>query len=95
MSTAEKSTSPVDEGRRKDVEDLEAGSTQHTLESNINTQNVPADFVKENGGSSDQGSDLLVWWDEPADQDPTNPMNWPDSRKWVTIAVLSSITFLT
>ena len=36
-----------------------------------------------------------VWWEEPADQDPENPMNWPASRKWATIAVLSSITFVT
>jgi hypothetical protein len=36
-----------------------------------------------------------VWWDEPADQDPANPMNWPMSQKWTSIAVLSAITFLT
>lgn len=38
---------------------------------------------------------FVVWWEEPADQDPENPMNWPMSRKWATIAVLSTITFLT
>jgi hypothetical protein len=36
-----------------------------------------------------------VWWDEPADQDPANPMNWPAWRKWSNIAILSFITFLT
>lgn len=37
----------------------------------------------------------LVWWDEPAEQDPANPMNWPTWRKWTIIAILSFITFLT
>jgi multidrug resistance protein len=36
-----------------------------------------------------------VWWDEPVDQDPQNPMNWGAVRKWVTIAILVFITFLT
>ena len=39
--------------------------------------------------------DFSVWWNEPADQDPENPMNWPSRRKWTTIGVLSGITFLT
>lgn len=37
----------------------------------------------------------IVWWDEPVDQDPENPMNWGAGRKWSTIAVLSLITFIT
>jgi len=42
--------------------------------------------------SADQN---LVWWDEPADQDPNNPMNWSSTRKYGTIAILSFITFIT
>jgi hypothetical protein len=38
---------------------------------------------------------IEVYWEEPIDQDPANPMNWPSSRKWMNIGVLSSITFLT
>src|SRR5215469_8908743 len=37
----------------------------------------------------------VVWWDEPVDQDPDNPMNWGAGRKWGTIAILAFITFIT
>jgi hypothetical protein len=36
-----------------------------------------------------------VFWDEPASQDPANPMNWSVTRKWTIIAMVSFITFLT
>lgn len=57
----------------------------------------------ENGGgvSSPNNPDAateeryIVSWDEPEDQDPCNPMNWPPSKKWRTIALLSFTTFLT
>lgn len=45
----------------------------------------------ENGSKSE----FEVWWDEPADQDPANPMNWSNARKWTIIATVSFITFLT
>ncbi|KAF2842930.1 MFS general substrate transporter [Patellaria atrata CBS 101060] len=35
----------------------------------------------------------IVWWD--GDQDPHNPMNWTEKRKWTNIAILSVITFMT
>jgi hypothetical protein len=38
---------------------------------------------------------LEVYWNEPVEEDPANPMNWPSRKKWANIAVLSSITFLT
>ncbi|KAJ8125894.1 hypothetical protein O1611_g7743 [Lasiodiplodia mahajangana] len=38
---------------------------------------------------------ILVGWEEPEDQDPENPLNWPARRKWGNIAQLSAITFLT
>ena len=37
----------------------------------------------------------IVWWEEPADQDPSNPMAWPQRRKWGIIATMSFMTFLT
>lgn len=40
-------------------------------------------------------SNLDVFWDEPADQDPNNPMNWTVTRKWTIVATVSFITFLT
>lgn len=36
-----------------------------------------------------------VWWDEPADKDPANPMNWSAKKKWGNIFILSTITFVT
>ena len=50
-------------------------------------------------GHSDQSvtedENLEVYWDEPADQDPMNPMNWSSSRKNSTIVMVSFMTFLT
>jgi hypothetical protein len=39
--------------------------------------------------------DLDVFWDEPAEQDPANPMNWSAGRKWTIVAMVSIVTFLT
>jgi hypothetical protein len=38
--------------------------------------------------------DVEVGWDEPADQDPVNPVNWGVARKWTIIGMVSFITFL-
>lgn len=40
-------------------------------------------------------SEFDVFWDEPADQDPANPMNWSTSQKWTMMATVSFVTFLT
>ncbi|KAL9091713.1 MAG: hypothetical protein Q9165_004789 [Trypethelium subeluteriae] len=37
----------------------------------------------------------VVWWEEPADQDPANPLNWSAKKKWANIAILSGITLVT
>lgn len=36
-----------------------------------------------------------VWWNEPEDKDPENPLNWSSGTKWGIIGVLSLLTFLT
>ncbi|KAJ5616663.1 hypothetical protein N7537_001777 [Penicillium hordei] len=36
-----------------------------------------------------------VFWQEPASEDPENPMNWSFRRKWSIIGMVSFITFLT
>ncbi|KAI5808427.1 major facilitator superfamily domain-containing protein [Pyronema omphalodes] len=42
----------------------------------------------------DEDSDPnIVWWDGP--NDPENPMNWPKWRKYIAVAIVSSITFIT
>ncbi|KAL3425074.1 major facilitator superfamily transporter [Phlyctema vagabunda] len=45
-------------------------------------------------GSSETDSEFVVWWEEPADQDPANPMNWPMSKKWLNVLSMSGISFL-
>lgn len=47
--------------------------------------------------SSGHGSpdEFTVFWDEPIDQDPENPLNWTTARKASIIAAISFITFLT
>ncbi|KAF1982316.1 membrane transporter [Aulographum hederae CBS 113979] len=37
----------------------------------------------------------IVFWDEPADQDPQNPMNWSAKMKWGNIALLSTLSLIT
>ncbi|KAI1848736.1 hypothetical protein JX266_005595 [Neoarthrinium moseri] len=39
-------------------------------------------------------AEFIVWWDEPEDQDPSNPMNWSSTRKWINILTISVISFL-
>jgi hypothetical protein len=36
----------------------------------------------------------MVFWDEPIDQDPSNPRNWSTKKKWGNIGVVSGITFV-
>ncbi|KAF2691686.1 MFS general substrate transporter [Lentithecium fluviatile CBS 122367] len=38
--------------------------------------------------------ELIVWWNEPEDEDPKNPMNWSPTVKWANVLVLSVISFL-
>ena len=40
------------------------------------------------------GSEFVVWWNEPADQDPKNPLNWSSKKKWLNIMTISLISFL-
>lgn len=35
----------------------------------------------------------VVGWDGP--NDPENPVNWTDKKKWLNIAVLSILSFIT
>lgn len=64
---------------------------------NANPPSASLNSKRETDGGAapaEPGSDLIVWWDEPEDQDPENPMNWSSTRKWVNICVISIISFL-
>lgn len=61
------------------------------------TSNHETQVGKEGDNEQDSGVDagLVVFWDEPADQDPANPINWSARRRWSIVAMISFITFLT
>jgi hypothetical protein len=96
MSTPiESKTSLTSEGEVKEV-DLESGTTAN--KDIATNEKVPGYPTKLEDGTTSievEPLSLEVYWDEPVDQDPSNPMNWPSLQKWANIAVLSSITFLT
>jgi hypothetical protein len=37
----------------------------------------------------------IVDWEQPANEDPANPMNWSSGRKWLNIGIVSYICFIT
>ncbi|KAI1864240.1 hypothetical protein JX265_008611 [Neoarthrinium moseri] len=43
--------------------------------------------------STNETDPNVVGWDGPLD--PQNPMNWPDSKKWLNISLLSLLTIVT
>lgn len=43
--------------------------------------------------TEDEDDPNIVSWDGP--DDPQNPKNWRDSKKWFNIAVLSILTIIT
>ncbi|KAL5358521.1 major facilitator superfamily domain-containing protein [Aspergillus floccosus] len=65
--------------------------------SNDSTHEHQADekgSADQKNGESAGTSEFDVYWDEPADQDPENPMNWSTARKWSTMGMVSFVTFL-
>lgn len=50
---------------------------------------------KSNEEQTAYASQYDVFWQEPASEDPENPMNWSFRRKWSIIGMVSFITFLT
>ena len=75
--------------------DLESGS--NTNKDFATNEKDPPDSTNLEDGTDTETEpvSLEVYWNEPVDEDPANPMNWPSRKKWANIAVLSSITFLT
>lgn len=63
--------------------DIEKGSRPESIISNEDAEGTPAE----------EDDPDIVWWDGP--DDPQNPMNWRDVKKWGTVTLVSAITFLT
>lgn len=43
--------------------------------------------------NGDEKDPNVIWWDN--EDDPHNPLNWTEWRKWTTIAIISTTTFVT
>lgn len=73
-------------------ENVDPESQAEGLTSNHETPVAESKDVEQDVGVD---ADLVVFWDEPADQDPANPLNWSARRRWSVVAMVSFITFLT
>ena len=83
------------ESREKGLESL--STTENASEVVDLEQNAAplGEELGEGGKTVEKPSEFDVWWNEPADQDLENPMNWTTKKKWSNIGIMSCITFLT
>ena len=104
------STPPLSQLLVTELGQLEAGANTYTHEMKeekreeaneeeervrANPSSASLDSKHETGATQiEPGSEFVVWWDEPHDQDPDNPMNWSSTRRWFNICVISFISFL-
>ncbi|KAF2277566.1 MFS general substrate transporter [Westerdykella ornata] len=70
-----------------DVEKGNASSLTSLVESHSGSEAAPEKDEEEHHDPK------IVFWDGP--DDPQNPMNWSEKKKWGTVTVVSCITFLT
>lgn len=85
-----RSTSPSPSKHSKSVKqsamepekDIEKGHSLKSLSSDDENEETP-----------EESDPNIVFWDSP--DDPQNPMNWPSTKKWGTVLIVSAITFLT
>ncbi|KAJ5937996.1 hypothetical protein N7454_004338 [Penicillium verhagenii] len=52
---------------------------------------MPADKGEEEKGKMEVTSEFDVFWNEPVDQDPENPMNWSLARRWTIVVAFSPL----
>jgi hypothetical protein len=99
------------ESKDKDIEISATSSAEEVISSRISSRSTVAlekqasriatDEEAQRRGSTNEDEEddawqhdpNIVWWDGP--DDPQNPMNWSESRKWASFALVSLITFLT
>lgn len=68
-------------------------STAHSNIQTIRGQNSLAPLRPGTASKAEEGDSNAVAWDGP--DDPQNPQNWPQKRKWSNLIALSIMTFLT
>jgi hypothetical protein len=59
----------------------------------IDLEKAPSRTSAPDEAEGEEEDPNVVFWDGP--DDPLNPMNWPNGRKWGAIAVVSALTFFT
>lgn len=73
------------------------GASLPVVRDELPNNDNPGDLedAKVEAPSTDTVNDeFSVTWDEPADKDPENPMNWSSAKKWMIIATLSFQSFI-
>ncbi|KAI1460339.1 MFS general substrate transporter [Annulohypoxylon moriforme] len=82
-----------------DTDKMEKGSVETTTPKSDSSTMKPGSEKDVEAGSdnrevgADEKDPNIVEWDGP--NDPENPMNWPDSKKWINISIVSIITIVT
>lgn len=78
----------------QDTTDLEKGTNFKGAKSEEVTLNGDETTQEEADAERERERDPnVVDWDGP--DDPENPQNWPDSKKWRIIATLAAVTLVT
>ncbi|ORY59721.1 polyamine transporter 3 [Pseudomassariella vexata] len=70
-----------------------ASATDDAQPKTEGTTDVDVEAGTSNDDPASETDPNIVDWEGP--DDPENPKNWPDSRKWTNIAVLSTLTLVT
>ncbi len=86
-----------------DVEKSEGSDKPPSVPDEANSETAPGPSTTaaapigekstEEEGEEEQPDPNAVFWDGP--DDPQNPMNWTDQRKWLQIVLLSTLTVIT
>ncbi|KAL1869669.1 hypothetical protein Daus18300_005524 [Diaporthe australafricana] len=77
-------------GENSEIDEKDRGSGTNTPSALLPTKDEAAGEINQ----PEVRSELIVWWNEPENEDPENPMNWSSRRKWFNIITISVISFL-
>lgn len=80
----------VMEKKREVVKEKGEKVNANPLSASLNSKQETNDCAAQ----AEPGPKLIVWWDEPDDENQENPMNWSSTKKWANILVISVISFL-
>ncbi|KAH6648263.1 major facilitator superfamily domain-containing protein [Truncatella angustata] len=86
----DKQGSPDTKDPEKSTMDISLDPDNSTLEPD---NEVDIEAGNDKRESADEVDPNTVDWDGP--QDPNNPMNWPDKKKWLNVSILSLLTIVT